>query len=157
VAGGLAGRDDRAMPQESGEVEITISDALEPVTNALAGDASALGCRGQRGAGPHAVKRAEDVRHAIGLAGQRIGGENPFAFLARGTPSEDNQKLAMPARLLESAGHPRVGELEVGAGAVRADAARKNGVTASRDDLGILGSVCGEYVRQHVPRRPRFS
>jgi len=157
VVGAIGGKDDRAMSEEPGEVEVAMSDALEPVADALAGDARDLGRRGECVTTPQAVESAEDVHHPVDLAGERVGGENPLALVARATPSKDDAQLAMVTWQLESAADQTVGQLQRGTCTTPADAARKNRVTAPRDDLVILGRVHGEYVRHHVPRRPRSS
>jgi hypothetical protein len=84
------------VSEEAGEVEVTISDTLEPVTNALAGDASAFGRGCHGGTTPQLPERAEDVRHPVDLAGQRVRGENAFACLASETAREDDKQLSMP-------------------------------------------------------------
>jgi len=104
----------------------------------------------------HLAKSAEDVCHAIDLAGQSVTGKNTLARLAHRAPCQHNRQLDILAAHLEPAAHPAVGELDVGGLTLGADATRKNFVTAPRDVLSIVGRLHHQYVNHHVLRRPRL-
>lgn len=93
----LGVRDDGAVSEKRRKVEVTMSDAHDPVTEALARNAGTVGGRGHGGPALPKPEGTEDVRHPVDLAGQHIAGKNPLAGLAGDTPREDDGQPHIPA------------------------------------------------------------
>jgi hypothetical protein len=148
--------DHRPVAVENSEVEVTLSHADDPLANRGPGHVVIASHLRQGDPLGHLRRRAEDVAHVIGFARQHVAGQNSLTGVACPATSQPHQNLRERRGGIQAACHPAVGQVQVIARTLGANAPRQNPVCRTRHDFLILGRLNRKYVRQHVPRRLRL-
>ena len=126
LGGSSLGGNHRPMPAEHRQVEVALGHADQPLANPGPGDVVVASDLREGDPLGHLRHCAEDVAYVVGLTRQHIAGQNPLAGVACPATGQPHHQVAEARGGVDAAGHPAVGQVQVGPGAPGADAPCQN-------------------------------
>jgi len=141
---------------QHGQIQVSLSGSLGPLADRRPGHVVRLGHLRHRSALPELGNGGEDVFDIIGLSRQNIAGKDALSRLAGITAAKPDPDSAVPFAGLQAPLHPGIGQDDRRAAARGANTSGENVVIRARQNKAVSGRVYFQYVRQHVPRRPRL-